>query len=235
MRYAFWVNKQFVSLCICAIIAAGLWRVEIEWHGWAGLTWIKYFHWAVPIGYFMFVGWVGVTCGVLPWKKRALLIGLLIVIAPVLHVMVARALYFRFVGGPSFLGVIIIYGEDGFRLLRRMIIVVYPALPVAAWIIARSFGIHSSPLRLVASLVVFITALPVAIVLLAITNHIGGPNPIHAIKSGFIIPMLFVGAGIPFLTFSISGAPNHCATCQYNMHGLSIDATCPECGETART
>ncbi len=55
-----------------ALLAGLLWRAEVEWHGWAGLTWLDHFHWAVPIGVLLFLGWLALFCGVQPmWKRTA--------------------------------------------------------------------------------------------------------------------------------------------------------------------
>ncbi|APR85918.1 Hypothetical protein A7982_11267 [Minicystis rosea] len=37
------------------ILSAVLWRAEIEQHGWAGLQWLRWFHWAVPVGLAAFI------------------------------------------------------------------------------------------------------------------------------------------------------------------------------------
>ena len=47
---------------------------------------------------------------------------------------------------------------------------------------------------------VFLGAYPVAVTMLRVTNPLGADSPsIHTIKSGFIVPLLIVGLGIPFI------------------------------------
>ncbi len=43
----------------------------------------------------------------------------------------------------------------------------------------------------------FALAFPIALILLWITDHRGGPDPIHAIKSGFVFPVISFGLGLP--------------------------------------
>mgnify|MGYP001797487838 CR=1 FL=1 len=37
------------SLALLAILCGLLWRLEVEYQGWAGLKWVSYFHWAAPL------------------------------------------------------------------------------------------------------------------------------------------------------------------------------------------
>jgi hypothetical protein len=69
------------------------------------------------------------------------------------------------------------------------------------WGIARLFGIRASLSRLALSVGVFLLAQPVARLTLELTGHVGGSDSIHAIKSGFIVPLLVMGLGIIFLPF----------------------------------
>ncbi|MEL6634947.1 MAG: hypothetical protein AAFQ83_26015 [Bacteroidota bacterium] len=45
------------SLALLAILCGLLWRLEVEYQGWAGLKWVSYFHWAAPLGLGLFMLW----------------------------------------------------------------------------------------------------------------------------------------------------------------------------------
>ena len=37
-------KPAILSLITLSILAGLLWRLEVEYHGWAGLIWLTYFH-----------------------------------------------------------------------------------------------------------------------------------------------------------------------------------------------
>jgi hypothetical protein len=51
----------------------------------------------------------------------------------------------------------------------------------------------------VLSSVLFVVSWPVAVWLLEVVDHRGGADLIHALKSGFVIPLLVVSLGFPLL------------------------------------
>ena len=75
----------------------------------------------------------------------------------------------------------------------------FPALPVAFFALSRFFGIRFTPAGLIAGLVVYGLAIPLAILVIRITGHRGAPDAIHTIKTGFCIPLLMVGMGLPLV------------------------------------
>ncbi|MBL4753370.1 MAG: hypothetical protein JKY52_07240 [Flavobacteriales bacterium] len=48
---------KILSLGILSLVLGVLWRLEVEYHGWEALKWIGYFHYAVPVGFLLFIAW----------------------------------------------------------------------------------------------------------------------------------------------------------------------------------
>ena len=194
-----------VSLCLLAGIAAVLWRAEVEYHGWAGLTWIGYFHWAVPAGVGLFIAWLAVFSGITPLWRRALFLVTAGAFAVVAYRVSYWALwhYFHPLGwmfstpNPS---------KARVELYLGAVYLVYPGVPVCACLIARLFGVRLKVAHWLLTVVLFVAACPFAVGMLHLTDHAGKNNPIiHTIKSGFIIPLLVIGLGVPFLWPGRSG------------------------------
>jgi hypothetical protein len=45
----------------------------------------------------------------------------------------------------------------------------------------------------------YAAAFPLALLLLMATHHRGGPNTIHAVKSGFVFPIIAFSLGLPLM------------------------------------
>lgn len=61
------------------------------------------------------------------------------------------------------------------------------------------FGLH------LFSSILFVASWPVAVWLLGVVDHRGGADLIHALKSGFVIPLLVISLGFPLLFAERSG------------------------------
>lgn len=183
MRIA-WLG--FVSL-----LTGILWRAELElrW-GWASLDWIGAIHWAVPVGAGAYLAWMLYELRDLPPQRRQLMV--------VLSAALGVAAY---VGG----GTAMAWANNRWvGLLPRwqcsMIlvspVVVYAALGAVYYTAAAHLA---SPSRAgkVAGAVLYIAAFPAACFLLRITEHRGGFDSIHAVKSGFVFPFIAFGLGLP--------------------------------------
>ncbi len=57
-------------LILLAAAAQAAWLGEVLMHGWAGLTWLSYFHWAVPIALVGMIAWL-VWMAALPAHRAA--------------------------------------------------------------------------------------------------------------------------------------------------------------------
>ena len=78
-------------------------------------------------------------------------------------------------------------------------------MPVGTFFILKFFGKHIPLARLVLSVVGIIVSIPLSTLLLELVNHKGGFDYLHAIKSGFLIPLWCFSIGVLFLGKS---APN---------------------------
>ena len=77
--------------------------------------------------------------------------------------------------------------------------IIFLIVPLAICAVAYWYTPNFQKRYLILTPLLFATAFPIAIFLLWLTNHRGGPNVIHAIKSGFVFPFLLIAAGLPFL------------------------------------
>jgi len=197
----------WMSLVAVSLAAAGLWRAEVEWHGWDGLIWLRYFHWAVPISAGVFIAWIAVFCGAHPWWKRASLVAAEVVFAIVALWAAEATMWWYFGNGPwpveRMLFIFAYHVRLGpWRLILPgyTLFIVYPLVPILGCVIARAFGACRTWKHWLVSNVVFLGAYPVAYAAMGLTrfgwNH---DASIHTIKTGFIVPLLVVGLGIAFL------------------------------------
>ncbi len=187
------------SLVLIALVATALWRLEVAWHGWEGLTWIEYFHWAVPVGIAMFVGWVG-TVGDFPSNARrwAWIIGAAIV-APVVYIVTRYALVVLFVAGPSATPFALQYGVEELRWARYVAVTWLVAVPLIVSSIGRLVGLPVTLGEIAISMLVFVCSYPSALLVIELLESSIPTNAIHAIKTGYVVPFQIVGLGIPFL------------------------------------
>lgn len=205
----------WLSLVLVAVLAAGLWRVEVEYHGWDGLIWIGYYHWAVPASAGLFLVWAGVFCGVRPAWKRAALLSSIAGFAVAAWFASRWALVQWFGGAPFFMywrlpwthfEPAIPWGGGQVYLGPWALPVIYPAIPLFACLIARAFGRCRTWRHWLLANALFLGAYPAAVLALKITEHVGHDDaPIHTIKSGLIVPLLVIGLGVPFLPLGGAG------------------------------
>ncbi len=74
-----------VTLVLIGLLSGIAWRAELECRGgWASLTWIGYFHWAVPLSVLAFLIWVVVVARVR--RPLAFALALLLFVDPFLVV-----------------------------------------------------------------------------------------------------------------------------------------------------
>lgn len=191
--------SQLVSLLFISIVSAVAWRVEIEWHGWTGLIWLRYFHLALPFGVLLFIGWAIFWCDVQPRRRQALFGISLVATGVILSFLTVIVLHYHFLTGPSAFVTMLSLGEIKFALLGGSLYIVWPFVPTVAWIVLKLYNTNTRIMSLLLSIVVFVCAFPVAISILAMLDHRGGTDMIHAIKSGIIIPWLIIALGIPYI------------------------------------
>ncbi|MCP4269901.1 MAG: hypothetical protein GY777_30735 [Candidatus Brocadiaceae bacterium] len=194
---------KFVSLIIIAILSAITWRIELEIHGWTGLIWLRYFHWAVPFGILLFIIWAIYWSAITPYFRRMKFGLCLVAGAPVLCWITIVALTSVFLGGPSGFVMWASRGPILGYILMFSIFLIWPLIPVINWGILRIFRPDLSLRTLLFSVSSFILAIPFGLLTLRLihdfTYHKGGIDLIHTVKSGTIIPWLVIALGLPYM------------------------------------
>ena len=190
------ITKQpFLSLILTSLSCGLLWRAEIEYHGWANLNWLYYFHFAVPIGFVLFLAWANtlVTCGIN--KRIGLNIGALI-LGFVSYYLLQYSSQLYYLNGPSMLMLIGNGSKWQAFLVHYAIFLAIPLLPIGMYTLLKIFqlGINLKHMML-AVLGMFIT-IPVSLLLLDVLDHKGGTDFIHTIKSGFLIAFWAFSMGL---------------------------------------
>ena len=184
-------SAGWLILCAIAGVAGVSWRQEIESHGWAGLGWVGYFHYAVPFSVFLFLVWATIVGRFQSVLRRVLFLASASVVAGVLGVLSGIALLGYFGGGPN---MSLLFSPFG-----SLVFVMYPGVPLCVCLLARLFGLRVSWVRGLSSVGVFLLAFPLGWLAVRFIEPALGDYSIHAIKTGYIVPALVIGLGIPFL------------------------------------
>ncbi len=190
------IKRKFTLLTAIGIISALLWRVEIELHGWAGLDWIGYFHWAIPIGIALFLGWLFMFTPSLSNVKRGALVLATAIISIVWFLVIQFVLVYHFNQGSSAFAQLMTTGEKLYQIYKDLIYVVIPLTPLLFAAFLFAFGLKSKLSQLALAILIYILACPVSVEILALLHHKGGADALHTIKSGVIIPFLMFGLGV---------------------------------------
>lgn len=182
---------SMASLILLSLLTGILWRLELHlrW-GWASLDWIGPFHWAFPLAAGAFLAWM--TCQLRSSMPRTRQVALGVT------AVLGLAAYF---GG----SIAMEWANNRWIvLLPRWQCLLYMASPVFVYLVlgAVYFGmvsrIVSPSLSCVAGgTICYALAFPIAVLLLWLTDHKGGSDTIHAIKSGFVFPIITFALGLP--------------------------------------
>lgn len=186
------------SLTLTALVCGLLWRTEHEYQGWIGLTWLGYFHFAVPIAYGLFLFWANQFIQA-SWNKRLLMNIAAIIYGVLVYYSLVASLTYIFNQGPSGFLMLIDTPPWKYNLFRYSIFVIIPLIPFSTFLILKIFKIKVSPKSLILSIVSIIISIPLSTILLKVVNHKGGHDYIHSIKSGFLIPLLVFSIGLLFI------------------------------------
>lgn len=203
-RYA-----PLLSLIVIALLIGWVWRLEVDYHGWHGLRWIGYFHWAVPFGLLLFWLWCGWVCGIRPLRKRMLFMLVLAVYACAAYYLCMNLLYMWFRPGPIMmlsmfnlqdaLGAENLSPEAFGILLVIAILGAWFLIPFCFVLLVRAFGKPIGKLKATFSTLLFFFATPLATILLHAVPQPGSPDEIHAFKTGFVYPFFVFALGSVFL------------------------------------
>ncbi|WP_395753712.1 hypothetical protein [Prosthecobacter sp.] len=187
-----------VSLLVIALLAGVGWRMELEMTtGWASMDWIGRFHWAVPAGVVAFIVWVlGVTRVERPRAFAAALVGY----GVIGHVVVQRLLV------SAFGRAIVLSDEYEGAIMREIMLykllnfLLLALVPLLFGILCRGFGVRVRLWSVLGYAILFMLSWPLAEwVVGVVENHSGDVGFIHALKSGYVIPLLVLCLGWPVL------------------------------------
>lgn len=187
-----------ITLLLLAVVCGLIWRWEVEYHGWTGLGWLGYFHFAIPAGFCLFLCWANVfALGLrdIDLTKRIYLNVTAILFGLVMYILLKFTLIYYFVTGPSAMMVFMHKSAWEIAALRSAVYVVIPMLPLGVWGILLLFGQQVALRRCLMSIAGMCLAFPLSVLLLTLVNHKGGHDTIHAIKSGMVIPFWVLSVG----------------------------------------
>ncbi len=182
------------TLWLIALLSGIAWRAELELTtGWASLKWIGQFHWAIPAGVLAFILWV---LSVTRVPRRWAFAAFLMFYSVGAYVIVERLLLTAF-------GRWMPFGDNDQhsmateKLVSFLLIVL---VPLTFSILCRLFGVRVRLLPVLASAILFILSWPLAAYAFYFVEQRGMPgDPIHALKSGYVIPLLILSLGLPVL------------------------------------
>jgi hypothetical protein len=191
------LRNPLTSLFIVGVASAAAWLLEVHLRGWAGLQWINYFHLAVPCGTLLFLLWLNVHCGIASLPRRLTYLILVAVFAVGAYLVAGWSLCWHFGG----IRVWMPFDEWPltYRLSLFSIYLIFPAIPVTFLLLSRCFGVRFRKLGIVVGMAIYLLAIPLAMLIIAVVGHRGQADSIHAIKTGFCIPFLMAGLGLPFV------------------------------------
>jgi hypothetical protein len=184
---------SLVALLLVGLAGGGLWCAEVLYHGWAGLAWLGYFHWAVPAGILLFIAWaVWAHRDAAP--SRLLLAVALIAFAVPAACATGQAMAYYFAAGPRAMMLAI---QPRGSWLRYSIIGVWLSIPFSLALWLRVVG-KPVPIACVAASFILFSASPfLALAMLrALTPF---DDLIHVVKTGIGIPFFVVSLGILLL------------------------------------
>ncbi|MDI1451902.1 hypothetical protein [Polyangium sp. 6x1] len=172
------------ALGILALLAGALWRLEVEWRGWEGLTWAGYFHLAVPVGVALFLLWAWSFLDVPSPRRRAAIVSVLALFAAIAVPLTEGSLRAAF---------------NRFAFMRPL---PWPMLfwwlltPSLVVGVLRAFRVPVDGRRWALGQALFVAAWPLAAIVIQVLPQHGQTDAIHAFKSGLVVPFFVVALGI---------------------------------------
>ncbi|WP_395733573.1 hypothetical protein [Prosthecobacter sp.] len=191
-RFQIWI--PCITLLLLALISGVAWRAELELRGgWAGLTWIGYFHWSIPASVFAFLVWV--MCVTRVHRPLIFAVSLLVfsmLAFELLKYLIHSCFFIRYWSAPDSL--------LDLRIVRGVIFLLFwPLLPLAFCALCRGYGVPIKVGPALASAALCSLSWPLASFVRSFIEQRGGQDFIHALKSGFVIPLLILSLGLPLL------------------------------------
>lgn len=187
-------RHTILSLLIMALLCGLVWRAEVEYHGWDGLKWLDYFHWAIPVGVGLFILWVNLLIE-LPATRRLLFNVVSIVFAILILWALHVSVIYLFASGPSGFLLELQTPEWQSKLYRYSVFVTIPFISIGTYLIIRLFKLPTSWKHLLIGSIGIIVSIPLSVLILEITSHKGGTDIVHIVKSGVLIPLWALSLG----------------------------------------
>ncbi len=182
-------TARITSLVALALFAGLAWRVELEHHGWAGLAWVNAPHRAVPLALALFLAWTYRVVDAPSRPHRLALTIALAVFAAVSVPLVQYSLALAFAGPWGLL-------HGPFTLLGWSALWWWLLTPTTVAGILRLGGVRTPMRRWALSQALFLAAPFLATAAITVWPQHGQRDLIHTIKSGLIVPPLFVALGL---------------------------------------
>jgi hypothetical protein len=198
---------QLTSLIITAIICGLIWRFEVEYHGWKGLTWLSYFHYAIPLAFGLFLLWANFF--IQTNLSRRIAFNLIAILYCVLiYYFLTISLTYNLIQGPS--AFILVMDTPPWKLVlfKYSLFLLLPLIPTGAYFILKLFRQKTYVRSLVFAIIGIIISVPLSTLILMLINHKGGHDYIHSIKSGVLIPLWTVSVGLLFIGLKNSDNPD---------------------------
>lgn len=192
------LRHPIVSLIATAVLCGLLWRIEVEYRGWAGLLWLSYFHYAIPAGFALFLLWAN-HCIDMKWQQRVFFNLTAAWYGAGVYLALALSLSCTFASGPAALVTLWHKQVWWSYLCASSSFLVMLFLPVGAYLILTAFRKKVRSHFLVFGIAGMLLSVPLSIVLLFLFQHKGGHDTIHAIKSGILIPFWVFSLGLLIL------------------------------------
>lgn len=188
------MKHPLLSLLLVALFSGAFWRVELEWRwGWATLEWAWQYYWAFLVGAVCFTSWaIAVAQPLKRWRFELAMMAMFALTLEVFWTLL-QSLFTRWLGPPpDVIGQAIWFTTCLTPFLWAVVPLVF------GWI-CRWHGIRIHFGLPILSSILFVVSWPFAVWLLDIAGHRGGADLIHALKSGFVIPLLAISLGSPLL------------------------------------
>ena len=177
----------WLALFVPAAFASGLgWRAEIELHGWAGLAWLGWFHWAVPAGLAAFIAIALVVVHNDRGPGRARLTALavaLLAFGAVGHIWTRQALFALFSRA-------LIFAPHGRALVAFGLLSLALTPLILAGMLA-AVRLWPGWRRVLVANVLYVAAVPLA-------SGALDTSAVEAVKRGWPVPLLFLALAVLF-------------------------------------
>jgi len=185
-------------LITISLLSAAIWYAEVWLRGWNGLHWISYFHLAVPLGLAMFLFWVSHQTKFQNSVRNYLFVASLAGFSGFSYLIIRWGIYSHY--GYAWAGLMLPESlSPSLRwLLMHSVYFTAPSVPPVFWLISRMFGIRFRRRDIMIGWILYLAAIPVAIFFLHLIPHPGRADALHAVKTGFCIPTMMIGLGLPF-------------------------------------